>query len=116
MILCVDENMRLWLYANVVLRVSGVVDLYGYGFVWLLVCLLVRWHVGLLSAYRPPSFHKNTRPLSWWREGRRVFHSILFVTSFAKYVRFLLSNFITILVCFNPFGVVYQFCFGFIHT
>ena len=52
MILCVDENTRLWLYANVVLRVSGVVDLYGYGFVWLLVCLLVRWHVGLLSAYR----------------------------------------------------------------
>lgn len=68
MILCVDENMRLWLYANVVLRVSGVVDLYGYGFVWLLVCLLVRWHVGLLSAYRPP---RSTRALAPSLGGER---------------------------------------------
>ena len=28
MSLCVDEDMGLWLYANVVLRVSGDVDLY----------------------------------------------------------------------------------------
>ena len=63
MILCVDENMRLWLYANVVLRVSGDVDLYGYGLVWLLVCLLVRWHVGLLSAYRPLVPQEHSPPL-----------------------------------------------------
>ena len=92
MILCVDENMRLWLYANVVLRVSGVVDLYGYGFVWLLVCLLVRWHVNLQLACCPPRSTRTLTPLSWWREGRRVFHSILFVTSFAKYVRFYLAT------------------------
>ena len=60
--------MRLWLYANVVLRVSGDVDLYRYGLVWLLVCLLVRWHVGLLSAYRPP---RSTRTLAPSLGGER---------------------------------------------
>ena len=102
--------MRTWFYGFTKMWVCADKGLFG--------CLFACWCVGM-SAYcllTAPSFHKNTRPLSWWREGRRVFHSILFVTSFAKYVRFLLSNFITILVCFNPFGVVYQFCFGFIHT
>ena len=53
MSLCVDEDMGLWLCTNVVLRVYEDVGLCRYVFVWLLICLLVRWHVGLLSAYRP---------------------------------------------------------------
>ena len=53
MSLCVDEDMGLWLCTNVVLRVYEDVGLCRYVFVWLLVCLLVRWHVGLQTAYRP---------------------------------------------------------------
>lgn len=108
--------MRLWLCTNVVLRVYEDVGLCRYVFVWLLICLLVRWHVNLQSAYCPFVPQAPSPSSLGGREGRRVFYPILFVTSFAKCVRFLLSNFITILVCFNPFGVVYQFCFGFIHT
>jgi len=48
--LCVGEDMGLWLCTNVVLRVYEDVGLCRNGFVWLLVCLLVRWHVNLQSA------------------------------------------------------------------
>ena len=102
MILCVDGNMRLWLYANVVLRVSGIVDLYGYGLVWLLVCLLVRWHVGLLSAYRPPRSTRALAPSLGGERGRECFILSFFVTSFAKCVRFLLSNVVPKFVLRNP--------------
>ena len=102
MSLCVDEDMGLWLCTNVVLRVSGDVGLCRYVFVWLLVCLLARRHVNLQLAYCPPRSTRTLTPLSWWREGREVFYSILFVTSFAKYVRFLLSNVVPKFVLRNP--------------
>lgn len=63
MSLCVDEDMGLWLYANVVLRVYEDVGLCRYVFVWLLICLLVRWHVNLQSAYCPLVPQEHSPPL-----------------------------------------------------
>ena len=75
--LCVGEDMGLWLCANVALRGYEDVGLCRNGFVWLLVCLLVRWHVNLQLAYCP-SFHKPFAPSSLGgRAGKGVF--ILFV-------------------------------------
>lgn len=49
----VYEDMGLWLCANVVLRGCEDVGLCRNGFVWLLVCLPVHWHVSLQLAYCP---------------------------------------------------------------
>ena len=88
MILCVDENMRLWLYANVVLRVYEDVGLCRYVFVWLLVCLLVRWHVGLQLAYCPLVPHAPSPPLPWWESGEESICFVRFITISPEYVRF----------------------------
>ena len=63
----------------------------------------------------PPRSTRTLTPLSWWREGRKVFYSILFVTSFAKYVRFLLSNVVPKFVLRNPRRVVNKLGFPLVY-
>lgn len=77
MSLCVDENMGLWLCTNVVLPVYEDVGLCRYVFVWLLVRLLVRWHVNLQLAYCPLVPQAPSPSSLGGREGKGVF--ILFV-------------------------------------
>ena len=92
MSLCVDEDMGLWLYANVVLRVYEDVGLCRYVFVWLLVCLLARRHVNLQLAYCPPSFHKNTHPSLLVERGEGSVYLVRFVTILLECVRFYLAT------------------------
>ena len=75
--LCVGEDVGLWLCTNVVLRVYEDVGLCRNGFVWLLVCLLVRWHVNLQSAYCPLVPQSPSPPPPLVGEGKGMF--VLFI-------------------------------------
>lgn len=82
--LCVGEDMGFWLCTNVVLRVYEDVGLGRNGFVWLLVCLLVRWHVNLL----PPRSAIPFAPLPWWERGEGNVCFVHFVAVLPECVRF----------------------------
>ena len=102
--------MRTWFYGF--LEMWTCTDKGSFG------CLFACWCVGM-SAYSwptAPSFHMPLRPPPLVGERGREHLFCPFYYHFARICSILLRNFITILVCFNPFGVVYQFCFGFIHT
>ena len=106
----VCDFMRTWFYGVTKMWVCAEMGLFG--------CLFVCQCVGMstCSWLTAPSFHKPLRPPPLVGERGREWLPCSFYYHFARICSILLRNFITILVCFNPFGVVYQFCFGFIHT
>ena len=85
--LCVGEDMGFWLCTNVVLRVYEDVGLCRNGFVWLLVCLLVRWHINLQSAYCP-LVPQSLRPPPLGERGEGNVCFVHFVAVLPECVRF----------------------------